>query len=124
MSLFRLPVASAARTSARTAGTARQRARFHTLTVSGVRPLTADAIEVSFAVPAELASAYDYLPGQYVALRVHLDGAEVRRSYSLCRPPMPADEGGTSLSVAVKRDEGGVFSTWAQTELTPGSRST
>ncbi len=99
----------------------RRRARFHTLTVSEVRPLTADAVEVSFAVPPELVDDYDYLPGQHVALRVHLDGAEVRRSYSLCRPPAPAGDGtGTTLSVAIKRDEGGLFSTWAQTGLKPG----
>ncbi|MDT0156529.1 1,2-phenylacetyl-CoA epoxidase subunit PaaE [Microbacterium sp. ARD32] len=98
----------------------RRRARFHTLTVADVRRLTDDAIEVSFTVPADLVDDYAYLPGQYVALRVHLDGTEVRRSYSLCRPPAPMRDGATSLSVAVKRDEGGVFSTWAQTELTPG----
>jgi len=121
MPLFRLPAAASAAEPLETdpPGT-RHRARFHSLTVSDVRPLTDDAIEVSFAVPAALAHAYDYKPGQYVALRVHLDGAEVRRSYSLCRPPAPVTSGGTSLSVAVKRDEGGLFSTWAQTELKPG----
>ncbi|MFC7789809.1 1,2-phenylacetyl-CoA epoxidase subunit PaaE [Microbacterium sp. MAHUQ-60] len=98
----------------------RHRARFHTLTVSEVRRLTDDAIEVTFAVPADLADEYDYLPGQYVALRMHLNGAELRRSYSLCRPPARTSDGGASLSVAVKRDEGGVFSTWAQTQLTAG----
>jgi hypothetical protein len=50
-----------------------------------------------------------------VALRTHLDGAEVRRSYSICRPP----ERG-AISVGIKRDPGGRFSTWAQTELRPG----
>ena len=120
MSMFRLPETRAPRPAPRPKGGTRQRARFHTLTVSDVRALTADAIEVSFAVPAELAGAYDYRPGQYVALRVHLEGAELRRSYSLCRPPAPVRNGGTTLSVAVKRDDGGQFSTWAQTELTPG----
>ncbi|MBN8205495.1 phenylacetate-CoA oxygenase/reductase subunit PaaK [Microbacterium esteraromaticum] len=119
MALFRVPTAQAPVTVASGDG-GRHRARFHALTVSQVRPLTKDAVEVSFAVPPELVDDYAYLPGQYVALRVHLEGAEVRRSYSLCRPPIPADEGGTTLSVAVKRDEGGLFSTWAQTELTPG----
>ncbi|MBN7793225.1 1,2-phenylacetyl-CoA epoxidase subunit PaaE [Microbacterium esteraromaticum] len=119
MALFRVPTAQAPVTVASGDG-GRHRARFHALTVSQVRPLTKDAVEVSFAVPLELVDDYAYLPGQYVALRVHLEGAEVRRSYSLCRPPIPADEGGTTLSVAVKRDEGGLFSTWAQTELTPG----
>jgi len=101
----------------------RTRARFHTLTVEDVRPLTEDAVEVTFTVPAELADEYDHLPGQYVALRTTLDGVEVRRSYSLCRAPEHrADGGPTRLSVAVKRDEGGLFSTWAQTGLRPGFR--
>jgi ring-1,2-phenylacetyl-CoA epoxidase subunit PaaE len=95
----------------------RRRTRFHTLTVQEVRPLTADAIEVTFAVPDELAGEFDYLAGQHVALRAELDGREVRRSYSLCRPPSRG-----SVSVAIKRDRGGRFSTWAQTELHAGDR--
>lgn len=93
----------------------RTRARFHPLTVAEVRPLTDDAVEVTFTVPHELADAYDYLPGQYVALRARIDGHELRRSYSLCRPPQRG-----SVSVGIKRDEGGLFSTWAQTQLHPG----
>ena len=120
MSLFRMPDSRPHESAAAHPSGDRHRARFHTLTVSDVRHLTDDAIEVGFTVPAELADDYAYLPGQYVALRVHLDGAEVRRSYSLCRPPVPVRDGATSLAVAVKRDEGGLFSTWAQTELHPG----
>ncbi|QAY58695.1 phenylacetate-CoA oxygenase/reductase subunit PaaK [Microbacterium protaetiae] len=90
-------------------------ARFHTLTVAEVRRLTDDAVEVTFAVPDQLQAEYDYLAGQHVALRARLDGHELRRSYSLCRPPAAG-----TLSVAIKRDIGGRFSTWAQTELHPG----
>lgn len=95
--------------------TGRRRARFHALQVAEVRPLTTDSIEVTFTVPDGLVSEYEYLPGQYVALRAHLEGQEVRRSYSLCRPPAPG-----SVSVAIKRNSGGWFSAWAQTELHPG----
>jgi ring-1,2-phenylacetyl-CoA epoxidase subunit PaaE len=95
----------------------RRRGRFHTLTVSDVRPLTDDAIEVTFAVPEQLQGDFDYYAGQHVALRTHLDGQEVRRSYSLCRPPAPG-----SISIAIKRDQGGRFSTWAQSGLRPGDR--
>ncbi|WP_259614046.1 1,2-phenylacetyl-CoA epoxidase subunit PaaE [Microbacterium paraoxydans] len=102
---------------------ARGRARFHTLAVEDVRPLTDDSVEVTFTVPPDLADDYHHLPGQYVALRTTLDGVEVRRSYSLCRAPEHRTDGKpTRLSVAVKRDEGGVFSTWAQTGLHPGFR--
>ncbi|UOQ87936.1 phenylacetate-CoA oxygenase/reductase subunit PaaK [Agromyces endophyticus] len=93
----------------------RRRARFHSLEVAEVRPLTSDSVEVTFAVPDDLADEYTYLPGQYVALRKELEGYERRRSYSICRPP----ERG-SLSVAIKRDLGGVFSTWANSELRAG----
>ncbi|MBS1906656.1 MAG: phenylacetate-CoA oxygenase/reductase subunit PaaK [Actinobacteria bacterium] len=101
----------------------RRRPRFHTLTVQDVRPLTDDAIEVTFAVPADLAGEFDYLAGQHVALRAELDGHEVRRSYSLCRPPEPDPVTGSGrISVAIKRDRGGRFSTWALSELHPGDR--
>ncbi|MFF5625772.1 1,2-phenylacetyl-CoA epoxidase subunit PaaE [Microbacterium sp. NPDC012755] len=123
MSLFASARTALASAPSRGVSGERTRARFHTLTVEDVRPLTDDAVEVTFAVPAELADDYDHLPGQYVALRTTLDGVEVRRSYSLCRAPEHRGAGQpTRLSVAVKRDEGGLFSTWAQTGLHPGFR--
>ncbi|KHK98664.1 phenylacetic acid degradation protein [Microbacterium mangrovi] len=98
------------------------RGRFHALTVADVRPLTDDAIEVTFAVPEELVDDYRYLPGQNVALRARIDGREVRRSYSLCRAPRPGTATGPGeVSVAIKRDPGGRFSAWAHTELHPGT---
>jgi ring-1,2-phenylacetyl-CoA epoxidase subunit PaaE len=93
----------------------RRRARFHRLEIQQVRQLTDDAIKVTFAVPLHLEDEYSFLPGQHVALRAHLDGDEVRRSYSLCRPPARG-----SISIAIKRDAGGRFSSWAQTGLRPG----
>ncbi|WP_136051979.1 1,2-phenylacetyl-CoA epoxidase subunit PaaE [Microbacterium sp. K36] len=123
MSLFSPAPATTPAPSPASPARARSRARFHTLEVEDVRPLTEDSVEVTFTVPAELADDYDHLPGQYVALRTTLDGVEVRRSYSLCRAPEHRTDGApTRLSVAVKRDEGGTFSTWAQTGLHPGFR--
>ena len=103
----------------------RRRASFHNLTVSEVRRLTDDAIEVSFGVPAELAGQYDYLPGQYVALRTSLpdengEPHEVRRSYSICAEPRSFEDGSSEIRVAIKKDLGGVFSTWANAELKAG----
>ncbi len=100
----------------------RRRARFHALRVAAVRPLTDASVEVTFAIPEEIRDEFDYLAGQHVALRTMVDGHEVRRSYSLCRAE---DSGGggagpRTISVAIKRDQGGRFSTWAQSELRPG----
>lgn len=94
---------------------AKKKATFNTLTVSEVRALTKDSVEVSFAIPPELQDDYDYIPGQYVALRATIDGQEVRRSYSICDVPRDG-----ILRVAIKRDRGGVFSTWANDTLKPG----
>jgi ring-1,2-phenylacetyl-CoA epoxidase subunit PaaE len=92
----------------------RRRAQFHNLEISRVRPLTDDAIEVTFAIPPELSDQYSYAPGQYIALRTSLVGEEVRRSYSICQAPVEGE-----LKVAIKRDLGGLFSTWAIENLRP-----
>ena len=93
----------------------RRRALFHSLAVSIVRRLTDDAIEVSFTVPPQLRGDYRYTPGQYIAIRTSLAGEDVRRSYSICQAPVEGE-----LKVAIKRDLGGLFSTWALESLTPG----
>lgn len=95
--------------------TAKKRATFNELRVAEVRPLTESSVEVTFEVPPELRDSYDYSAGQYLALRASIDGEEVRRSYSICRPPA---EG--RVSVAIKRDLGGLFSNWANDTLQPG----
>ena len=89
---------------------------FHELTVSRVRPQTADGVAVAFDVPETLRDTFRFQPGQYVTLRTDIDGEDVRRSYSICAP----DHAG-HLEVGVKRVDGGAFSTFAQS-LSPGDR--
>ncbi|HKU10287.1 MAG TPA: 1,2-phenylacetyl-CoA epoxidase subunit PaaE [Sinomonas sp.] len=103
-----------------TEATGRRRASFHPLEVSEVRRLTNDAIEVTFAVPPGLADEYDYIPGQYVALRAHVLDQDIRRSYSICAPPQRFEDGSSEIRVAIKKDLGGLFSTWANENLEPG----
>jgi len=89
--------------------------RFHRLAVNDVRREAADAVSLSFAIPNELADDYRFLPGQYLTLRTTMDGEEVRRSYSICSGP---DDG--ELRIAIKKVDGGAFSTWAAEELRAG----
>lgn len=86
---------------------------FHPLTVADVRRETDDCVSVAFDVPASLAGAFAFAPGQYLTLRTTLDGVEVRRSYSICTAPRDGE-----LRVAVKQVPGGVFSTWVATLAT------
>jgi ring-1,2-phenylacetyl-CoA epoxidase subunit PaaE len=89
--------------------------RFHRLAVSDLRRETADAVSMTFTIPGELADDYAFAPGQYLTLRTTMDGEEVRRSYSICSGP---DDG--ELRIAVKKVDGGAFSSWAADELKSG----
>jgi ring-1,2-phenylacetyl-CoA epoxidase subunit PaaE len=89
---------------------------FHALRVADVRRETEDTVSVAFTVPDELAAAYEFAPGQHVAIRMPgPDGEEVRRSYSICSG---LDDG--ELRVAVKNIAGGVVGTHANERLKPG----
>jgi ring-1,2-phenylacetyl-CoA epoxidase subunit PaaE len=90
-------------------------AEFHTLTVASVEPITDESVAVTFAVPDDLAGAFHHVPGQHVIVKASVDGEDVRRSYSICSAP---DAG--SVTVGIKRLDGGVFSTFANTVLAPG----
>src|SRR6201985_3604985 len=89
--------------------------RFHRLAVHDLRREAADAVAMTFAIPDRLAADYSFEPGQYLTLRTTMDGEEVRRSYSICSGP---DDG--ELRIAVKKVDGGAFSSWAADELKSG----
>lgn len=82
--------------------------RFHPLRVAEVRRETPDAVSIAFEVPRELAEDFAFTSGQYLTLRAVIGGEEVRRSYSICSG---IDD--RELRVAVKRLDGGVFSSFA-----------
>src|SRR5436190_21684277 len=89
--------------------------KFHRLAVDDLRRESADAVSLTFAIPKELADDYRFAPGQYLTLRTTIDGEEVRRSYSICSGP---DDG--ELRIAVKKVDGGAFSSWAADDLRAG----
>jgi ring-1,2-phenylacetyl-CoA epoxidase subunit PaaE len=89
--------------------------RFHRLAVRDLRREAADAVSMTFTIPPELTRDYVFAPGQYLTLRTTMDGEEVRRSYSICSGP---DDG--ELRIAVKKVDGGAFSSWAADELKAG----
>ena len=90
-------------------------ARFHPLTVTGVRKTIRDAVVVTLAPPPDAASAFDFTQGQYLTFRRDFDGEELRRSYSIC-----VERGAGELQVGIKRVDGGSFSTWANEDLRVG----
>ncbi|MBC7437878.1 MAG: phenylacetate-CoA oxygenase/reductase subunit PaaK [Bdellovibrionales bacterium] len=92
---------------------------FHPLIVKRVAPETADSAAITFDIPPALREAFNFKPGQFLTLRATIDGKEQRRSYSICSSHSRFTRA-HELEVGIKRVEGGVFSSWAITQLKAG----
>lgn len=87
----------------------------HELTVSSVEKNTPETVVVTLDVPEALREEFRYRQGQHLTLRKDIGGEDLRRSYSICSSV--ADD---ALKVAIRKVEGGRFSTYANEELSAG----
>ncbi|MFI6285736.1 2Fe-2S iron-sulfur cluster-binding protein [Streptomyces sp. NPDC051018] len=94
---------------------------FHSLRVAAVEQLTDDSVAVTLRVPPELRETFRHTPGQHLALRRVVEGEEIRRTYSICAPAVPAGDEPV-LRVGIRLVDGGEFSTYALKELSVGDR--
>lgn len=88
---------------------------FYPLRVKKVYPLTNEAVRIDLEIPAEQQEQFTFQAGQYLTFKTLIDGAEVRRSYSICSSPLD-----DQCSVGVKLVEGGLFSSFAHNTLKAG----
>ncbi|MGC1205959.1 MAG: ferredoxin--NADP reductase [Flavobacteriaceae bacterium] len=88
---------------------------FHKLSVKDIKRETDKAVSISFNVPENLKTTFAFKAGQYITLKTHIDGHEVRRDYSLCVSPKSGE-----LKVAVKEVVDGTFSAHANNTLKVG----
>ncbi len=85
---------------------------FNQLTISDKIKETEDSYSFLFEIPDSLSSQYDFLPGQYLTLKVTVAGEELRRAYSIFTAPSSGKFGFT-----VKRVEGGKVSNFLIDQL-------
>ena len=88
---------------------------FHQLKVKEIKKETPDCVSIAFTVPATLEKDFQFEHGQNITIKTNIDGEEVRRSYSICAAPFENE-----LRVAVKKVEGGKFSSFANDHLKEG----
>jgi len=88
---------------------------FHPLKVKEVKKETADCVSVAFEIPDHLKNNFAFKQGQSLTMRTHINGEEVRRTYSLCSSPLD-----NVWKVAIKKVDGGVFSGFANSGLKKG----
>lgn len=93
-------------------------ARFHSLKVKDIRRETAEAVSIAFEIPPLQQPEYQFKQGQYITLKLTVDGEEIRRSYSICTSPYSEKE----LRVAVKEVTGGKASTYINRHLRVGDQ--
>jgi len=88
---------------------------FEKVRIKKINRETPDCVSVVFDIPEEQRKNFLYKHGQHLTMRTFINGEEVRRSYSLCSSPLDNE-----WRVAVKKVEGGLFSSHANDNLKPG----
>jgi ring-1,2-phenylacetyl-CoA epoxidase subunit PaaE len=88
---------------------------FHSLVIKDIRRETPQAVSIAFEIPEKLKDDYNFIAGQYINIKTHFEGQEVRKAYSICSAP-----GSNELRVAIKAVKNGGFSVFANEKLAPG----
>lgn len=90
--------------------------RYHPLRVREVIDETNDTKSIVFDVPEALAEQFSYRPGQFLTLRLPIEGRYVPRCYSMSSAPALDD----ALRVTVKRVHRGRGSNWVCDKIRVG----
>jgi ring-1,2-phenylacetyl-CoA epoxidase subunit PaaE len=88
---------------------------FYPLRIKKINKETDQCVSVEFEIPESLANSFQFKHGQSLTMRTTLSGEEVRRTYSLCSSPLDK-----KWKVAIKKVEGGLFSSFANENLKEG----
>jgi ring-1,2-phenylacetyl-CoA epoxidase subunit PaaE len=88
---------------------------FHPLTIKEVRRETDECVSLLFDIPNEYKEQFAFRQGQSLTMRAQLNGEEIRRTYSICSSPLDKE-----WRVAVKKVEGGIFSSHANDRMKAG----
>ena len=80
--------------------------KFEKLLISEVKELTDDAVSISFDI--DNTNKFNFKAGQYLTVKHHVNGEEVRRAYSIC-------SSNNKLEIGVRRVDGGKMSSFLTT---------
>lgn len=90
---------------------------FFELDVQDVIRETNDAVTLVLQADKNIASQFQFQPGQYVTLRIPIEGKVYRRAYSLSTSPLDKQ-----LSITVKEIQGGSVSPYLCNHITKGTK--
>lgn len=90
--------------------------KHYPLRVKHIKKLTDGAVSIYLDVPADLRSVFTYHQGQFLSLKIIINGEEYRREYSLCSSPYTGED----LTIASKIISGGIVSAYLCRDLKEG----
>ncbi len=91
-------------------------AHFYPLKVKNIEKASKDAVVLTFDIPLQYIPHFRFKQGQYITLKLNIDGENVIRSYSICTSPYSEKD----LKVAVKKVPNGKMSTYINKNLKIG----
>jgi len=89
--------------------------QFYALRIKEIIRETPDCISIEFDLPEDLHEKFQFKAGQNITIKKEINGEEIRRSYSICAAPFEQ-----KLKIAIKKINGGLFSTFANDVLKSG----
>ncbi|MCO5946743.1 2Fe-2S iron-sulfur cluster-binding protein [Mucilaginibacter sp. RT5R15] len=95
----------------------RQSAKFYKLHISQIVTETIDTKTFVLNIPEKLKSAFKYTSGQFIQLKISVNGKEYKRAYSLASSPYSDN----TFYFTVKRVKDGVVSNLLNDNLKPGN---
>ncbi len=90
--------------------------KFYPVAVKQVIKETPSAVSVVFDIPQNLQDEFSYKHGQYLTLKVIVNGQENRRAYSICSSPYFEND----LKIAIKKVDDGSVSVYLNDNLKSG----
>lgn len=90
---------------------------FHDLKVTNYKKETNDSAHISFEITDDLRPLFNFKQGQYLNLKLLLNGEDLRRSYSIVNAPT---EGNDQLEILVKHLDDGKVSSFLNQNLNLG----
>lgn len=93
-----------------------QNKNFYPLKVTAINPIAEQSVTISFQAEPAQADLFKYVSGQYLTLKVNLNGQEERRAYSLCSSPILDN----TLTIGVKKIANGKVSSYLHDQLKVG----
>jgi ring-1,2-phenylacetyl-CoA epoxidase subunit PaaE len=92
--------------------------KFYTLNVSKVNKETSDTISITFDVPDNIREEFSYKHGQYITIKLPVEGSDNRRAYSISASPVTDRH----LTITVKKVDDGIVSRYINDNIKAGDK--